>query len=284
MKKTTLKITGAFLTILILLLTKTVSAQHAPQRHYWLLSPVPKDKLREMETDRPDVTESAITIDAGHFQYESDVFTFERENSDESTQNTLTINKANLKFGLAGSTSLQIGVETYVWQNEKDRQSGALERNSGLGDINIRVKQNLIGNNKGNFALAILPYIKLPTATYTDDSKFEEGLIVPLQLKLPGDWKLGMQLDLDHLKDKTGPLMHMEYLQALTVNHDLIKNVSAIAETYFTYDFKQHHYLNYLNAALQVEIAHDFKVDGGVNYGIQKDALRRYFLGLSVRM
>lgn len=236
-----------------------------------------------METDRPDVTESAITVDAGHFQYESDLVAFEREQSETSLQKTLAINRANLKVGLTGSTSLQMGIETYAWQRERDNESGEIQHSKGFGNINLRLKQNLIGNNSGNFALALLPYVTFPTSTF-DDSKLEEGLIVPMQVKLPSDWKIGMQVEVDHLKDKDGDLMHMEYLQSLTVSHEIVKSVTGIAETYFTYDFKQHHYANFFNAAVQVEIARDLKLDGGFNYGIQKDAMKKYFLGIAVRI
>ncbi|MFC1225577.1 hypothetical protein ACFE6N_17335 [Pedobacter sp. BG31] len=83
--------------IVIFIMPKFIMAQTA-QKPYSIFSPVPKEKLREMETDRPDVTESAITVDAGHFQYESDLFALERERPESSSQKTVTINRANLKM------------------------------------------------------------------------------------------------------------------------------------------------------------------------------------------
>lgn len=46
---------------------------------YSVFKPVPRDSLREMETDRPDVSESPKTVDAGHFQIEADLFRFQRQ-------------------------------------------------------------------------------------------------------------------------------------------------------------------------------------------------------------
>ena len=40
---------------------------------YNLFHPVPKNEMKEMATDRPDVTESAYTVAPGHFQIESDL-------------------------------------------------------------------------------------------------------------------------------------------------------------------------------------------------------------------
>ncbi|MEO8821382.1 MAG: hypothetical protein ABI267_05890 [Ginsengibacter sp.] len=39
---------------------------------YTIFNPTPKKLMRDFETDRPDVTESAYTVDAGHFQLETD--------------------------------------------------------------------------------------------------------------------------------------------------------------------------------------------------------------------
>ena len=43
---------------------------------YHLLNPTPREQMREMSTDRPDKTESPYTVDAGHFQIESDLFAY----------------------------------------------------------------------------------------------------------------------------------------------------------------------------------------------------------------
>jgi hypothetical protein len=42
--------------------------------------------MREMSTDRPDLTESAYTVDAGHFQVEMDVvrYTYDRRRDTRS--------------------------------------------------------------------------------------------------------------------------------------------------------------------------------------------------------
>jgi hypothetical protein len=253
------------------------------QKSYNLFHPVPKDKMREMETDRPDVTESPFTIDAGHIQYETDLIRLEREKGELIDQHTVLLNQANLKIGLTRTTALQFGFQNFGWQKEKDLQTGESTTGHGIGDINIRVKQNLIGNDGGNFVLAILPYLKFPTAKYTNDSKYEGGIIVPMQLQLAGDWKLGGQVEADRLKDTEAEGMHTELLQSLTISHELFRHLEGIAETYYRYDLKEHHWANFLNAAAQVEISKNFKVDAGLNYGLQHDAEKNYFIGTAFR-
>ena len=77
--------------------------------------------------------------------------------------------------------------------------------------------------------------------------------------------------------------MHTEFLQSISIGHQLFRNVDGIAETYYTYDFKFHHWSHYINAAVQVEVLKGIKLDGGLNYGIQADAGRSCFIGTSIR-
>ncbi|MFP3631922.1 transporter, partial [Burkholderia sp. SIMBA_045] len=92
-------------------------------------------------------------------------------------------NQANLKIGITGSTAIQIGFQSYGWQKETEIGSGDIEKSNGIGDVTLRIKQNLIGNNRGNFAMAILPYVKFPSSKYDKESRFEGGLIVPMSYK-----------------------------------------------------------------------------------------------------
>lgn len=268
----------------ILFLSLKCAGQQSQERSYSLFHPVPKSMMRKMETDRPDVTESPFTVDAGHFQVETDLAGLIREKSDTKETHTLLINQANLKIGITGSTAIQIGFQTYGRQKEKQQSSETAEIQEGHGDLTLRIKQNLLGNDHGNFVLAILPYVKFPTSKYDENSRFEGGLIVPMLYKLPGEWKLGFQVEADRLKDKDQQAMHTEFLQSLTVSHPLLKGTEGIAETYYTYDFKAHQFSNFINAAVQMDIAGDLKLDAGLNYGIQHTAEKHYFIGASYRL
>ncbi|MFC4141573.1 transporter [Pedobacter mendelii] len=272
-----------FLIYILLLFSKSLLAQDNKSKPYTLFHPVPKATVREMETDRPGITESPITIDAGHLQYESDLFRLERQQSDEALTNTFLFNQSNLKLGLTNSTALQLVVQSYTYQTEKSGD-GTIERAQGFGDITLRIKQNLLGNDKGNFAIAVLPYIKFPTSKVEKENRYEGGLIIPMALKLPNEWKLGIQMEVDRLQNTEDAGLHTELLQSLSIEHDLVKHLSGSAETYYSYDLAHHHWNNFLNAALQLELAKNVKVDGGLNYGIQHDAMKSYFLGLSFRL
>ncbi|MCX2481620.1 transporter [Pedobacter sp. MC2016-15] len=270
--------------VVFLLLTFPVIVFGQSQKPYSLFNPVPKSQMREMQTDRPDVTETPYTVDAGHIQIETDLFRLEKEKGEISNRNTYYFNQGNIKIGLLNSTSIQFGFQSYVVETRKELTSGDVDKTKGIGDINIRIKQNIIGNDGGNFALAILPFVKFPTATYTEDSRYEGGVIIPMHYKLSDQWDLGSEIEADRKKDDDVNLMHTEILQSLSVTHGLSKHVDAIGETYYRYDVKKHHWSNYLNASTQIELSKRLKIDAGINYGMQSDAEKNYFIGTSIRL
>ena len=52
---------------------------------YNLFNPVPENMMRELSPDRPDQTESAYTVDAGHYQLEMDFVNFTYDKTDGTT-------------------------------------------------------------------------------------------------------------------------------------------------------------------------------------------------------
>ena len=79
---------------------------------YSLFNPVPVDHMRELNTDRPDLTESPFTVDAGHFQIEMDLANYTRDHDKSNGSDTRTdawsFAPVNLKLGLTPDIDLQV--------------------------------------------------------------------------------------------------------------------------------------------------------------------------------
>src|SRR5207244_9519104 len=106
---------------------------------YSLLNPTPRQLMREMNTDRPDKTESPFTADAGHFQIEADIlsYTYDRYNQAHTDTRVETVRLApmNLKVGLFNDVDLQLVVDTYESVRTHDLTTGMVQRNRGFGDL-----------------------------------------------------------------------------------------------------------------------------------------------------
>ena len=140
------------------------AAEEKPDKSvYHLFNPTPRHLMREMSTDRPDTTESAYTVDAGHFQVEADLLKVTRERHNVAKDHTITealeIAPLNLKVGLGNRSDLQILVPTYTALRVRDKRRRESDTVRGFGDMEVRLKNNLWGNDGGATALALMPYV-----------------------------------------------------------------------------------------------------------------------------
>ncbi|MBU6154492.1 MAG: transporter [Bdellovibrionales bacterium] len=207
---------------------------HSDKSAYHLFNPTPKELMRELATDRPDKTESAYSVDAGHFQFESDILIFSSEkttdNGADVSAKSFAVMATNLKLGLTNSIDFQAIITPYATATE-NVTGGSSEELGGFGDTTLRLKVNLFGNDGGAAALAIMPFITLPTNSGGLGHKMMEGgLIVPIAASLPADWKLGSILQWNRAKNRRDDGFHHEWISTLTLGHDLFGDLAGYAE------------------------------------------------------
>ena len=61
------------------------------KNQYWLFNPIPADQMRTFSTDRPTKSNVPYTVDAGHFQYETDLVNFTHQVSGSTRTDTLLV-------------------------------------------------------------------------------------------------------------------------------------------------------------------------------------------------
>jgi hypothetical protein len=130
-----------------LLLLSNAEAVGADKDQYWLFNPTPDRLLREMTTDRPDITESPFTVDAGHVQFETTLVGYTRSEPDQAhtVSDEFEFATTNMRIGITNSSELSL-----VWQpygTVRVRQTDPLRiiHQSGVGGLNLRGKLNLWG-------------------------------------------------------------------------------------------------------------------------------------------
>lgn len=188
---------------------------------YSLLNPTPRALMRELSPDRPDATESPITVDAGHFAMEVSLFDWRRDGADD----TYTLMSTNLKLGLTNDTDLQFVFDTYAWE-DPESGNGA----EGFGDIQLRLKYNLWGNDGGDTALALFPFVKIPTGTALSNDEWEGGLIVPFSTQLTERVGLGLMAELDVVYDDVSRDHEFEFLHSAVLGIDLTERLGTFIE------------------------------------------------------
>ncbi len=243
-----------------------------------LFHPTPRDLMRELSTDRPDKTESPYTVDAGHFQIESDLvnFSYDRYNGDptDTTNRSWSFANTNLKAGLLNNVDLQLVVPTFNYVRSEDRGANLVDENSGFGDLITRLKINLWGNDGGKTAFAVMPFIKFPTAQdHLGNGAFEGGLILPLAVELPAGWSLGVMTEFDFNEDGSGDGYHAEFINTITVSHALVGELSGYAEFFSSVSSEDDSdWIGTVDLGLTYGLTDYIQLDAGVNIGVTRAA------------
>jgi hypothetical protein len=248
--------------------------------------PTPDKLMREMATDRPDKTESAYTVDAGHFQFEMDFMAYTYDRTDEETVKALAVAPINLKVGVLNNVDLQIVIEPYNPMRTKDRITGNTRCISGFGDVTLRAKINLWGNDGGPTALSLMPFVKIPTARRDlGNGATEGGVIFPFAMELPSEWGLGAQMEVDQLRDSDDSGYHQEFSNTVTVSHDIVGKLGGYVELFNSVSNEAHApWIATFDFGFTYAVTRDIQFDAGMNIGLTEAADDfNPFIGLSMR-
>jgi hypothetical protein len=278
------------LTLLGIGIVAELAAQAADKSQYSLFNPTPRELMREMSTDRPDKTESAYTVDAGHYQIEMDVFSYavDRYNGipGDHRAEALAIAPMNLKVGLMNNVDFQLVVQPYISLREHNVAARLVQENRGFGDVIPRLKINLWGNDGGSTALAVMPYVKLPTNTdNVGNNSVEGGLIIPLAVSLPQEWNLGLMTQVDIAHDESWVGHHFEFVNTITLSRAIVGELSGFVEFYSSVSTESRsEWVGTFDCGLTYMLTEDIQLDGGVYVGVTRSADDiNPFLGLSWR-
>jgi hypothetical protein len=218
-----------------------------------------KKELRPLSTDRPDVTESPYTVDAGHFQAEIDVARY----SQDEGASSMSFANSNLKLGITNFWDMQLVIESLVGLEEP---SGY---NWGFGDVTVRSKFNLFGNDEGNVALGVMPWVKIPTAGSRGNDYVEGGLIGLLGVGLPADFSSGFMVEGDMMKNALDDDYHFELLTTATLGHSLFGPLSAYIELFGVHSTESGaEYALSTDGGLTCLVTEHFQLDAGVAVGL----------------
>jgi Putative MetA-pathway of phenol degradation len=204
----------------------------APDKsQYTLFNPTPDSQMRSFCTDRPTKSSSPCTVDAGHFQYESDGFNWTYNHNGSVTQNTYLFTNPTFKLGLTNRIDFQINIAPLVEINTHDKTAHTSTDLTGAGDLFLRTKYNLMGNEGGDLAMTLFPYVKIPTAPPGIGNKaVEEGLIVPIAYSLPHGFSLTLDPEVDAFRNANNGDYHPNYQGLVNIGHSITDTVSGAVE------------------------------------------------------
>lgn len=248
---------------------------------YHLFKPVPADELRELSADRPDGTESPMTVDAGHLQIEASIFDYSRDRYLGGETEVLTAGATNLRLGLLENFELQFVFDIYA-RETIDQAGSPKEVNKGFSDITLRPKFNLWGNDGGSTALAVMPVLKIPTGTALSNGEVEGGIVVPFGMELGERFGLGLMAEVDWVYDDESDGYDTEFLHTAVLGYDLSERFGVYAE--YIGIAGAGAYQSYASGGLTIGITDNAMFDIGAVFGLNDESNDvKAFTGFTVR-
>jgi len=284
---------SARLLLASLLLPLSLAAQQKPlndtiavdKHQYSLFHPTPRKYMRPMVPDRPGVTENPYTVDAGHFQLESDAFRLVNGDAGSSRERDIYLNRVLLKIGLSDKTDLQVGLDSYLINKRwATPETTTPERHARFGDMVVRVKHNLLGDDNSRFALGTIGYVRLPTGHEVGEGGTELGLVVPVVYKLPHKWNVGGQVQTEWNYDRETASHFLLLTPTATIDREFCPWLEGFAELVGAWDTRQASWRASVNLGPQFDVSDNLQFDLGTHLALNKQTDREYFVGFSFRI
>ena len=164
--------------------------------------------------DRPGKSTPACTVPAGHWQIETGLADWSLQKAGGERDNSLVLGETTIKYGLTDRSDIEIDVTP--WQRATSRGPGFRESASGIGDIEVIMKQELTSPDAA-LQVTLYPYVKIPTAKHSlGNGKWEGGLLVPIDYAIgKSPFSIELTPEVDWVADADGRGHHAGMVQVV---------------------------------------------------------------------
>jgi hypothetical protein len=258
-----------------------------PALAYDLFHPVPADKMPELNPDRPDKTNSSVTVPAGHWQLEGDLAIVSRDQADGLRTEDWSNLDFMLRVGLAEGFELELSHAPLLRGSAEDLVTGDTADQSGHGDLNVGFKLTLSEAKGLRPGVGLIPFVKFPTATEgLGNGQTEGGLGIPVGWELPHDWELGTMLELDVNANSQASGRHVDSSLSASASHSIWGPLGGYLELWGQLSGEQG--VNgqaTFDTGLTCNLGESAQVDLGANVGLNDTATDlEPFVGMTYRL
>ena len=242
-----------------------------------LALPAAPAPLGPLVSDRPDFTESTLTIPAGHLQLESG-YTFNYDRHDGRRTKRHTFPEVLLRVGVAEDVELRIGWEGWArteslstMRNDVGRRTLLTETVTGGSDLSVGFKFHLADQDGIRPDLGLIVAADLPTGHHAYTSgDVDPNLGLLWAYDLDDDWSLAGNLNLA-LPTEAGTRI-VEPSASLSVGYGITDGVGAYFEYFGFYPGSHGPDTHYVNGGLTFLVTDDFQIDLRAGAGLNDDS------------
>jgi hypothetical protein len=222
-------------------------------------------------TDRPTKSNVPCTVDAGHFQIESDLYNGTYFKSGGVETDTYLVTNPTFKYGLTKTLDAEVNIAPY--EVVASRGLGVKTTLEGVGDLYLRLKYNFLSTASGWLTASVIPYVKAPTARLgIGNGAVEGGALMPTSFKLSDKLTLTSVPEMDAFKDAAGDGRHLNTAQLVNLAYSLPRNVTVYGEVWGDWNFDPTGTIRQYSADVAATwgMTNYLQFDIGLNFGLNQ--------------
>jgi hypothetical protein len=244
---------------------ETTNSPSKTSGDYSLFNPVPGDQLRPLSSEVYDGVPDARTVDAGHVQVESGFINYYfnsvtpyHYSSDEFLW------EPRITVGLLNH------VDIFIRPSYEIRSYNGKDSSSEFGRITTGLKINLWGDDDGATALAIRPYVSIPTSD--DDGDVDGGGDVALLVRLSHGFYVKLDSEFYEAHNNNNTLF-AGFDNSMSINKSLCSKAEAYwyLDSTVTSDSSQQWY-GYTGFGLKYNFTKNLQIFTGIGFGLTSSA------------
>lgn len=181
---------------------------------------------------RAQVTEFPQTVEPGRFLLRMDAISlgFNRDSTVAHKYTALGLASTILATGITNDFDVQVGAQLYL--RETFQIAGSSQSHSGLGDVSFRAKWTFWRDDPHGAAMAVIPYVKIPTHRGgVSNDHVEGGVIVPWATGLGGGVKAGAMFQWDVVRNDLNNGYDSRWFASGYVQRDLTQAIGVYGES-----------------------------------------------------
>ena len=240
---------------------------------------------RDLCPERPGQTTPPCTIEPGHFILETSVADWALQQSSGSRVDTVTLGQSALRIGVAKHAEVTIGWTPLAAARTRDKATGLVNRQSGLGDVTLAVKRSFGDASSPNVAVKVyttLPVGKAPSGL----GDWSAGILVPVSLPLSKRVQLALTPEIDAAVNSSGDGRHLAAGSAVGMGFKLTDKISLGTDIRVLCDDDPNGNATKATAGLSLAIqsGDNLQFDSGSNFALNRNSpnIEVYF-GISKR-
>ncbi|OYY91111.1 MAG: hypothetical protein B7Y45_04985 [Sphingomonas sp. 28-66-16] len=161
---------------------------------------------------RPGLGTPPCTIAPGRLSVETAIADWTLDQDAGQRTDKIVFADTQLRLGLTSSIEAQLAWTPYGRSRMRDKSTGLVTRQGGVGDVTLGVKANLLHPDGSGFSIAVNPFVSVPAGGATlGAGDWSTGVLLPMSYDLGHALSLQVTPELDAAVNGSRAGRHLAY-------------------------------------------------------------------------